>query len=136
MRLIKEFLTLCAVLLLCSFGNGQEVTTKYTTKFVPPDGKILVFAGQDNASVGGTEKYKDGYVDNIGVPAGITHYIYFSEGWTNAFDRTFAEGSVAGLNTETEWAAGPMCQKLYTDSKALDPCVMHVSIAMEGNCED
>ncbi|MBT6054597.1 MAG: hypothetical protein HOH16_04105, partial [Planctomycetaceae bacterium] len=35
-----------------------------TGRFVPPAGKVLVFAGQDNISVGGTEKYSDGYVDN------------------------------------------------------------------------
>ena len=95
-----------------------------------------MFAGQDNASVGGTEKHHDGYVENIGIPGGITHYVYFSEGWTNAFDRTFPIGEVAGLNKETEWASGPMHQKAYLDSPTLDPCVMHLSIAMEGNNED
>ena len=97
---------------------------------------MLIFAGQDNASVGGTSEYRNGYVDNIGVPAGITHYVYFSEGWTNDFGKTFAKGRVAGLNTETEWASGPMNQKAYLDSPLLDRCIMHVSIAMEGNCED
>ncbi|HBV65497.1 MAG TPA: hypothetical protein DEF45_21035, partial [Rhodopirellula sp.] len=113
-------------------GNAVEVQGK----FAPRPGKVLVFAGQDNASVGGTRKYRDGYVDNIGVPGGITHYVYFSEGWTNGFDRTFAKGEVAGLNRETEWASGPMHQKAYLDSDVLERCVMHVSIAMEGNCED
>ena len=70
------------------------------------------------------------------MPAGITHYVYFAEGWKNDFKRTFPKGSVAGLNTETEWAAGPMHQKAYLDSPVLDPCVMHLSISMEGNSED
>ena len=105
-------------------------------KFAPSRGKVLMFAGQDNASVGGTGKYRDGYVDNVGVPGGITHYVYFSEGWTNGFDRTFAKGAVAGLNRETEWASGPMHQKAYLESAVLQRCVMHISIAMEGNCED
>jgi len=104
--------------------------------FVPPPGKILVFAGQDNESVGGTLKHRDGYVDNVGVPAGITHYVYFAEGWTNDFNRTFATGKVDGLNSETEWAAGPMNQKAYLDSPTLDRCIMHLSISMEGNSED
>ena len=110
--------------------------TEITGKFAPPAGKVLVFAGQDNASVGGNGKYRDGYVDNVGIPGGITHYVYFSEGWTNKFGRAFNSGHVAGLNTETEWAAGPMCLKAYTDSPLLDRCVFHVAIAMEGNCED
>ncbi|MCH2179854.1 MAG: glycoside hydrolase family 3 C-terminal domain-containing protein [Mariniblastus sp.] len=105
-------------------------------RFAPPAGKVLIFAGQDNASVGGTDKYRDGYVDNIGVPGGITHYVYFSDGWTNDFGRTFAVGTVDGLNSETEWASGPMNQKAYLDSPTLDRCVMHLSISMEGNSED
>lgn len=109
---------------------------KVPARFEPPAGKVLVFVGQDNASVGGTEKFTNGYVDKVGVPGGITHYVYFSEGWTNSFQRTFAKGSVGGLNTETEWAAGPMHLKAYLDSPKLASCVMHVSISMEGNCED
>ena len=77
----------------------------YAARFTPKQGKILVFAGQDNESVGGTLKHRDGYVDNVGVPAGITHYVYFAEGWTNDFNRTFAKGKVDGLNSETEWGA-------------------------------
>ncbi|MGB1709108.1 MAG: hypothetical protein ACPHF4_14855, partial [Rubripirellula sp.] len=113
-------------------GNAVEVKGK----FAPASGNVLVFAGQDNASVGGTSEYRDGYVDNVGIPGGITHYVYFSEGWTNGFGRTFAKGEVAGLNRETEWASGPMHQKAYLQSAVLKRCVMHVSIAMEGNCED
>ena len=90
-----------------------------TGRFAPPAGKVLIFSGQDNISVGGTEKYSDGYVNNVDIPAGITHYVYFSEGWTNDFGRTFAKGTVAGLNSEVEWAAGPMCQKAYVDAPLL-----------------
>ena len=132
---MKKFLlcfTAFAVsLIFCSTGSAQV-----QGRFAPDAGKVLIFAGQDNASVGGTADYRNGYVDNIGVPAGITHYVYFSEGWTNDFGKTFAKGQVAGLNTETEWASGPMNQKAYLDSPLLDRCIMHVSIAMEGNCED
>ena len=115
---------------------GSVSFAQVINSFAPPPGKILVFAGQDNKSVGGTQKYRDGYVDNIGVPAGITHYVYFAEGWTNDFGRVFSKGAVAGLNTETEWASGPMNQKAYLDSPVLDRCVMHLSISMEGNSED
>ena len=124
-----KLLSLASLLATQTFGQVAG-------RFAPPPSKILVFAGQDNASVGGTLKHRDGYVDNVGVPAGITHYVYFSEGWTNDFKRTFAKGSVAGLNTETEWASGPMNQKAYLDSPTLDRCIMHLSISMEGNSED
>ena len=124
----------CAAALAALFTIGTT-SAQVTGRFAPEAGKILVFAGQDNASVGGTAKYKNGYVDNVDVPGGITHYVYFSEGWTNGFKRVFGKG-VAGLKTETEWASGPMHQKAYLDSPVLDRCVMHISISMEGNCED
>ena len=116
----------------CPLPLGAE---EVSGRFAPAKGKVLVFAGQDNASVGGTAKYDDGYVENVGVPGGVTHYVYFSEGWTNEFKRTFPIGEVAGLNRETEWASGPMHQKAYLDSIVLKRCVMHVSISMEGGCE-
>ena len=130
MNIFSLFVPFC--LLLGSFLYAD----RYAARFTPPPGKILVFAGQDNESTGGTLKHRDGYVDNIGIPAGITHYVYFAEGWTNKFGRTFARGKVDGLNSETEWAAGPMNQKAYLDSPTLDRCVMHLSISMEGNSED
>lgn len=130
-----KYLVLLSVALV-AIRPGVGTAADINGKFAPPPGKILVFAGQDNASVGGTADYSDGYVDNVGVPGGITHYVYFAEGWTNDFGRTFPKGKVAGLNSEMEWAAGPMCQKAYLDSPSLDRCVMHVSISMEGNSED
>lgn len=105
-------------------------------KFEPPAGKVIVFVGQDNASVGGNARFDDGYVDNIAVPGGITHYVYMVEGWTNNFGYTFDLGHVDGLYTETTWGAGSMCMKCYVDSAVLDKCVMHLSISMEGNSED
>lgn len=129
----KLFPIALSVFLLLPFAApAQEITGR----FAPPEGKVLLFVGQDNASVGGNSTYHDGYVDNVGVPGGITHYVYFSDGWTNKYKRAFNSGRVAGLNTETEWAAGPMCLKAYVDSPMLSNSVIHVSISMEGNCED
>ena len=127
------FLIAIASSLLWTHSRAAD---EITGRFAPPAGKVLVFIGQDNASVGGNSKYHDGYVDNVGVPGGITHYVYFSDGWTNKFGRAFSSGRVAGLNTETEWAAGPMNLKAYVDSPVFSNCVIHVSVSMEGNCED
>ncbi|MEY4385456.1 MAG: hypothetical protein RLY20_739 [Verrucomicrobiota bacterium] len=125
-------ITLAASLLWTHSRAADEITGR----FAPPAGKVLVFIGQDNASVGGNSKYHDGYVDNVGVPGGITHYVYFTDGWTNKFGRSFNSGRVAGLNTETEWAAGPMNMKAYVGSPVFSNCVFHLSISLEGNCED
>ncbi len=91
-------------------------------KYEPADGKILVFAGQDNEAVGGNDRFRDGYVDHIGVPAGITHYI--------GFNRDNETGPMAGLNVESDWQAGPMCLKYYLESAVLKDAIVHLSIAM------
>ena len=132
---MKQFCFLFVALVGACLWQASSVAGEVVGRFAPPAGQVLVFAGQDNESVGGTEKYNDGYVDNVGVPGGITHYVYFSEGWTNDFKRTFPAGEVAGLNREMEWGSGPMHQKAYLDSSVLNRCVMHLSISMEGNCE-
>ena len=129
-------LFLLAGLLLAGSGIGAETAAWPRAKFEPPAGKVIVFIGQDNASVGGNGQYTNGYVDHIAVPGGITHYVYFAEGWSNKFGYTFAKGHVAGLNTETTWGSGPMCMKAYMDSPKLARCLIQLSISMEGNNED
>jgi len=115
-------------------GATMEVSPR--AKFEPPAGKVIVFVGQDNASVGGNGAYTNGYVDNISVPGGVTHYVYFTEGWKNPFGYSFDKGHVDGLNKETTWGAGPMSMKAYMDSPKLARCLIHMSISMEGNSED
>ena len=127
---------IAALLVSCGQGvNDVERTERQPAKFEPPEGKVLVFVGQDNASVGGTDKWPNGYVDSFGPPAGITHYVYFSEGKENPFGGKFDVGTVDGLNSETEWAAGPMCLRCYLESDALQNIVVHLSISMEHDDE-
>lgn len=90
-----------------------------------------MFVGQDNRSVGGTDKYSDGYVDHIGLPAGITHYVYFAEGVRNDFGYAFDVGAVDGLSQETRWGAGPMDLASYLSEPALDNTIIHLSVSME-----
>ena len=136
---IKAFTSLCCVLMCavaCDTGTDTvDVGQESHARFEPPQGKVLVFIGQDNASVGGSEKWADGYVDHFGVPAGITHYVYFSEGKENPFGASFDVGSVDGLNSETEWAAGPMCLRCYLESEQLQNTIIHLSISMEHDDE-
>ena len=56
-------------------ANNQSLTISRTkAKFEPAEGKVLVFAGQDNASIGGIPPYNDGYADHFPTPAGVTLY--------------------------------------------------------------
>ena len=115
--------------------RAAETPSRPLAKFEPPAGKVLVFIGQDNESVGGTEKWQNGYVDHFGVPAGITHYVYFTEGKENRFGGKFDVGTVDGLNAETQWASGPMCMRCYLESETLANTVAHLSISMEHDDE-
>ena len=105
--------------------NNRKSETKYNVKYEPPNGKVIVFVGQDNESVGGNNRFNNGYVDHIGVPSGITHYI--------GIDTTNANGLVRGLNIESTWGAGPMCLKYYLDSPTLKNSIIHLSISMTNN---
>lgn len=129
-----------AVILLCPiFLLGSVSCTaprRQPAKFEPPAGKVLVFAGQDNASVGGNSRFQDGYVNHVQVPGGITHYVGMGADRANQFKTAFDENHVDGLYMESEWGAGPMCMKYYMDSPVLENCVMHLSVSMTGNNED
>ena len=136
MRTISKIATcFTATALILASCAENETASRAKAKFEPPEGKVLVFVGQDNHSVGGTEKWTNGYVDHFGAPAGVTHYVYFSEGKSNPFGATFDTGTVDGLNTETEWAAGPMCLRCYLESPTYDGTVVHLSISMEHDDE-
>ena len=136
LRLVAALLFVAAT--ACT--SDDAVTTDLAAErpralFEPPAGRVLVFIGQDNKSVGGTGKWPHGYVDTFGVPAGITHYVYFSEGKENPYGGHFDVGTVDGLNSETEWAAGPMCMRCYLESGRLRDTVVHLSISMEHDDE-
>ena len=113
-----------------------------------------MFVGQDNASVGGNDSsavteagqqpkvWNQGYIDafasTIGVPAGITHYIYMVENESNAFGKPFAPGINEGLNVVSNWAAGDMCMRCYLENtqNLITKPIVHLSISMEFNSED
>lgn len=112
--------TLILSIVLISFCT--QIPRSYNVKYELPDDKVLVFVGQDNESVGGNNRFNNGYVDHIGVPAGITHYIALGSG--------AEDGKIPGLEVESTWGAGPMCLKYYVDSPNLKNCIMHLSITM------
>jgi len=126
--------------------------TQKLAKFEPEEGKVLVFIGQDNASVGGNDSsvlendsikvWDNGYIDffenKIGVPAGITHYVYMvDKNKKNPFGRTFKDDKIEGLNTIDEWAAGDMCLRCYLTNRTnkFSKSIIHLSISMEFDAE-
>lgn len=112
------------LLLLISYCTKEEVFVR--PKYIPDENKVLVFVGQDNESVGGNDRFQNGYVNNVGLPAGITHYIGFR------MDST-GRGYIQGLDKETTWGAGPMNLKYYLDSPKLKNTAIHLSIDYVGH---
>ena len=131
--LLKLIPLITLVLFLSSNSYGED---QRMAKYAPMGDSVLVFVGQDNEAVGGTKKWRNGYVDNIGVPAGVTHYVYFTEGKSNKFGFEFDRGTVDGLNQETTWGSGPMCMRCYLESDKLAGSVVHLSISMEFDDEE
>ncbi|TAP40271.1 hypothetical protein EYS00_08880 [Alteromonas sp. KUL49] len=108
-----------------------SLSSALANAYTPNTDEILIFVGQDNKSVGGHGVWRDGYIDHVGMPAGITHYVYFSEGKTNDFGYSFDIGSVDGLNRQTRWGAGPMCLRCYLEAPGFENTLVHLSISME-----
>ena len=137
-KIVNAFLSVFLLLSAASCTMQRMETSEQAgrAKFEPAAGQVLVFAGQDNASVGGNGRFHDGYADNIGVPAGITHYVGMGADRANPFKTSYDDSRIDGLYTESQWGAGPMCLKSYMDSPILNPCIVHLSIAMTGNNED
>lgn len=75
----------------------------------------------------------DFFKDEIGVPAGITHYVYMVEkDSTNAFGKTFVDGRIEGLNKVDEWAARDMCLRCYLKNRTnkFNRSIVHLSISI------
>ena len=114
----------------------QPVDRDGLAKFEPPAGKVLLFAGQDNKAVGGNDRFRDGYIDHIGVPAGITHYVGMGADTNNKLKTLLDDSRIDGLNTESQWGAGAMCLRYYLESPELKDCIIHLSIWMADNNEE
>ena len=132
----SPFILLAVLLIAACVSTVPEVVTviepsktdteiaRPLAKYEPPGEKILIFMGQDNESVGGNDRFVDGYVDHVGIPAGVTHYI--------ALNSLNPDGTLPGLDAEADWNAGPMSLKYYLDSPNFKNAVVHLSISMVG----
>jgi len=73
-------LLLCLCIFACKEGTETQNAISLA-KFEPPEGKCILFVGQDLESVGGLDApYNDGYFDHFPKPGGFTMYTGFSPG--------------------------------------------------------
>jgi Glycosyl hydrolase family 26 len=73
-------------------------------KFEPANGKVILFVGQDLESIGGTDKYTDGYFDHFPPAGGFTQYTNFLKG-VSSFG--YEHEGLDGLSTLVDWGDGP-----------------------------
>ncbi|SHE52272.1 hypothetical protein SAMN05444274_101588 [Mariniphaga anaerophila] len=125
------FLTLAFTLFSCSSCSKEEgmgeKKDELIAKFEPPEGKCLVFIGQDMGAIGGMEGYNNGYVDYFPQPAGITVYTTFSKG-TNSFgwDMTGNDGIFSLAN----WGAGDCYANKQIRALGFEEAMVTIGLAM------
>lgn len=90
--------------------------------YAPSEGKILLIAGQDLGAVGGLPNYNEGYVDYIGMPAGITTY----SGTNN----------LRGLFSRANWGSGDACAQYYLDADNFKDIMIVLGLYMVGDLQN
>ena len=128
------------ILLLVAWGCSPEQHTQYEeatanqgplAKFEPADGKVLVFIGQDLASIGGLPDYNDGYADHFPSPAGITLYTGM-----DANDGSFGgtnETALSGIYETIDHGNGPTNMSLILSDSTFENCALAIGLSMVGH---
>jgi hypothetical protein len=101
---------------LCADGRLYlSLVLRDTPPGLHPDGKTWLFAGQDMAAIGGFPGDRDqGYVDYVGMPAGITTYVNLQ--WVEALDYRYDVG----------W--GEYCSTCFVDNPAFDSSMIALGL--------
>src|ERR1700722_18508296 len=89
------------ILLLSSLHPFPE---RSLGKFEPPNGKVILFVGQELEAIGGTAKYNDGYFDHFPAAGGVTEYTNFLPGLMSCGAKI---KGLDGLTSLDNWGDGP-----------------------------
>ena len=130
---IKNFFFIAMVFLWigCENNNSSEIKTDITSetpskklaKFEPEDGKCILFVGQELESIGGLEKWNDGYLDHFDTPGGFTMYTKIRPG-DKEFGFTYS--GLAGVHTTDDWGDSPSNMSL----QIADEDFKHMALAI------
>lgn len=96
-------------------------------KFVPKEGKVLIFIGQDLEAVGGLDDYNKGYTDYFDTPAGITIYTSFS---TRGDSYGYYFKGLDGIKTKANWGAGDSWANLYIQDSTFKNTMIAIGLSM------
>ena len=81
-------------------------------KFEPAAGKVILFVGQELESIGGTDKYSNGYYNYFPAAGGFTQYTAFNG------------SGLPGLTTLDDWGDGPENMSIpVTDADFKNSCL-------------
>ena len=106
---VSRMIPLLIILLSCNSRSVVRVAESSTDstrheKFEPASGRVILFAGQELESIGGTDNYTDGYFDHFPAAGGFTQYTDFSTGFSSF---GFVHKGLDGLTTLDNWGDGP-----------------------------
>lgn len=97
-----------------AFSTLSVIKEKYRLdeRLAPPDGKVLLFVGQDLGAIGGLPGYSEGYMDSgLPLPTGFTSY-------TNT--------RLTGLDKTTNWNAGDVNASLLIKHPMLNTPIINI----------
>ncbi|MBB4802675.1 hypothetical protein HNP37_002750 [Flavobacterium nitrogenifigens] len=128
---------LCFLLVNCKqqSSNEKAKTTEKKeqkrAKFEPEDGKVILFIGQENDALGGTEKDKNGYFDHFPAPGGFTMYTDIMPGVTEEFDgHSFTYSGLNGIYETADWGDGPENMSLQLNDADFKNSALAIGLAI------
>ncbi|MEO1450061.1 MAG: glycosyl hydrolase, partial [Bacteroidota bacterium] len=123
------YLTSCTEL---HSSNNPPQSPKHESRqlalFEPEGNKVLVFAGQDLASIGGLPNYQEGYVDHFGVPAGVTLYTSIAGG-ADSYGDIPPEG-LQGIYETFDNGNGPSNMQMVMSDDTFDGTALAIGLSL------
>ncbi|KAF2514724.1 endo-1,3-beta-xylanase [Flavobacterium zhairuonense] len=125
----------CFLMLSCKQNAAKEKVAERKeqkrAKFEPEDGEVILFIGQENDALGGTEKDKNGYLDHFPAPGGFTMYTDIMPGVTEEFDgHSFTYTGLNGIYETADWGDGPENMSLQLNSLNFKNSALAIGLAI------
>jgi len=127
----------CFLMFNCKQSSSKEkakvaeIKEQKRAKFEPEDGEVILFIGQENDALGGTEKDKNGYLDHFPAPGGFTMYTDIMPGVTEEFDgHSFTYTGLNGIYETADWGDGPENMSLQLNSPNFKNSALAIGLAI------
>ncbi len=106
-----------------SFNRSDEKRAK----FEPPDGKCILFIGQDLGAIGGVQGYSDGYLDHFEAPGGFTMYTNLRPGDVS-FGKIYR--GLDGIWETDNWGSGDCNMQLQVNDLDLKNSALAIGLEL------